>query len=176
MWKWQPIRSSCEQMKWTITPTAAWRKHAAMFGYNFCPWSQAVPLLGKCSTHECDWWLQGFASSRLVPDKQRSRRCESVRKHFSANPTYRALWSIWEITIILFRGRASNIQQLRRTFAVIESVLFPGFLVEDISTTGAMIRTLRAAFVTGTHVRDSAKLRASTPGGNSRARVDHPHP
>lgn len=57
---------------------------------------------------------------------------------------YRALWSIWEITIILFRGRASNMQQLRRTFAVIESVLFPGFLVEDISTTGATIRTLRA--------------------------------
>ncbi|HJY89536.1 MAG TPA: alpha/beta hydrolase [Candidatus Acidoferrum sp.] len=35
-------------------------------------------------------------------------------------------------------------QQLRRTFAVIESVLFPGFLVGDISTTGATIRTLRA--------------------------------
>jgi len=30
----------------------------------------------------------------------------------------------------------TGIQQLRRTFAVIESVLFPGFLVEDISTAG----------------------------------------
>src|SRR3974390_1170558 len=60
MWKWQPIRLSCGQMKWTIIPTAAWRKHAEMFGYNFCPWPQAVPPLGKCSARECDWWLQGF--------------------------------------------------------------------------------------------------------------------
>ena len=33
-------------------------------------------------------------------------------------------------------GRRPIVYQLRRTFAVIASALFPGFLVEDISTSG----------------------------------------